>query len=148
MKTFKDIFNLTAKTAVVTGGSRGLGLQIAQALGDYGARLLLVSRKQADLDEAVMSVQARGIDASAVAADLGRDDTLEPLVAQTLARLGHVDILINNAGASWGSPAEDNPLPAWDKIMNLNIRSIFRLSQAIRRQSMIPRFTLRLLAIW
>lgn len=139
MRTTQQLFNLSGKTALVTGGSRGLGLQIAEALGEQGARIVLSSRKQSDLDEAVAHLEERGIEASAIAADLSQEAAIAPLVAETLKRLGHIDILINNAGATWGAPAEDYPLEAWDKVMNLNIRSIFLLSQAVGKQSMIPR---------
>ena len=135
----KNLFDLTGKTALVTGGSRGLGLQIAEALGGMGARLVLSSRKQADLEQAVAHLKARGIEASAIAADLGAAEAVSPLVDETLKRLGHVDILINNAGATWGAPAEDHPLEAWDKVMNLNVRGVFLVSQAIGKRSMIPR---------
>ena len=139
MRTMKELFDLTGKTALVTGGSRGLGLQIAEALGEQGAKVVLSSRKQADLDEAVAHLKKRGISASAIAADLSQEAAVLPLVEETLKRLGHIDILINNAGATWGAPAEDHPVEAWDKVMNLNIRSIFLLSQAVGKLSMIPR---------
>ena len=139
MRTTQQLFDLTGKTALVTGGSRGLGLQIAEALGEQGAQVVLSSRKQSDLDEAVAHLKQRGIEASAIAADLSQDAAVAPLVAETLKRLGHIDILVNNAGATWGAPAEDHPIEAWDKVMDLNIRSIFLLSQAVGKQSMIPR---------
>ncbi|MDB5838657.1 MAG: family oxidoreductase [Herminiimonas sp.] len=139
MRTIKELFDLSGKTALVTGGSRGLGLQIAEALGEQGATLVLSSRKQAELDEAVAYLKSRGIEASAIAADLSQDAAVAPLVAEAIRRLGHIDILVNNAGATWGAPAEDHPVEAWDKVMNLNIRSIFLMSQAVGKQSMIPR---------
>ena len=135
----QNLFDLTHKTALVTGGSRGLGLQIAEVLGDYGAKLVLVSRKQADLDEAVAQLAARGVKASALAADLSRPEAVHDVVEKALAALGQIDILINNAGATWGSPAEDHPLDAWDKVMNLNVRSAFMLAQQVGKRSMIPR---------
>jgi gluconate 5-dehydrogenase len=137
--TTKNLFDLSGKTALITGGSRGLGLQIAEALGDYGAKLLLVSRKQEDLDEAAAQLQKRGVQAEAIAADLSQAEPTVALVEQALARLGQIDILVNNAGATWGSPAEDHPLEAWDKVMNINVRSTFVLSQAVGKRSMIPR---------
>ncbi len=139
MRTTQELFNLAGKTALVTGGSRGLGLQMAEALGEQGARVVLSSRKQSDLDEAVAHLKARGIDAHAIAADLSQEAAVAPLVDATLAHLGHIDILVNNAGASWGAPAEDYPVEAWDKVMNLNIRSIFLVSQRVGKLSMIPR---------
>jgi NAD(P)-dependent dehydrogenase (short-subunit alcohol dehydrogenase family) len=139
MRTTQELFSLVGKTALVTGGSRGLGLQMAEALGEQGARLVLTSRKQSDLDEAVAHLKARGIEASAIAVDLSKDEHAIAMVEEAMKRLGKIDILINNAGASWGSPAEDHPLEAWDKVMNLNIRSIFVVSQAVGKLSMIPR---------
>jgi gluconate 5-dehydrogenase len=139
MRTTKELFDLTGKTALVTGGSRGLGLQIAEALGEQGAKLVLTSRKQADLDEAVAHLKKLGISATAIAADLSQDAAVGPLVDEVINRLGHIDILINNAGATWGAPAEDHPIDAWDKVMNLNVRSIFLISQAVAKRSMIPR---------
>ena len=139
VRSVQQLFDLSGKTALITGGSRGLGLQMAEALGEQGAKVVISSRKQSDLDEAVAHLKNLGIDASAIAADLGQDSAISPLVDEALARLGHIDILINNAGATWGAPAEDHPIDAWDKVMNLNIRSIFLMSQAVGKRSMIPR---------
>jgi len=134
-----NLFDLTGRTALITGGSRGLGLQIAEALGDYGATIVLVSRKQADLDDSVAHLKSRNIEATAIAADLTNAEVAQSVAAAAMKRLGHIDILVNNAGATWGAPAEDYPLEAWDKVMNLNVRSIFVLSQAVGKLSMIPR---------
>jgi NAD(P)-dependent dehydrogenase (short-subunit alcohol dehydrogenase family) len=139
MRTTQELFSLAGKTALITGGSRGLGLQMAEALGEQGAQLVLSSRKQSDLDEAVAHLKERGITATAIAADLSQDAHVLPLVEEAIKRLGHIDILINNAGASWGAPAEDYPVEAWDKVMDLNVRSIFLVSQAVGKLSMIPR---------
>jgi NAD(P)-dependent dehydrogenase (short-subunit alcohol dehydrogenase family) len=139
MRSTQELFSLQNKTAIVTGGSRGLGLQMAEALGEQGARVLISSRKQDELDEAVAHLRSRGIDASAIAADLADETQATGFVQEAIARLGHVDILVNNAGASWGAPAEDHPLEAWDKVMNLNVRSIFVVAQAVAKLSMIPR---------
>jgi len=135
----KNIFDLTNRTALITGGSRGLGLQIAEALGENGAKLVLVSRKQVDLDESVAHLQKRGIESSAIAADLSNADSIRAVAQEAVKRLGRIDILINNAGATWGASAEEHPLEAWDKVMNLNVRSIFLLSQTVGKLSMIPR---------
>ena len=138
-RTVQQLFDLSGKTALITGGSRGLGLQLAHALGEAGAKVLLSSRKAADLEEACAELQAAGIDARWVAADCAREADIHRLADETLQRLGPVDILVNNAGASWGAPAEDHPLEAWDKVMNLNVRGYFVLSQVIAKKSMIPR---------
>jgi len=140
-RNVKTLFDLTGKRALITGGSRGLGLQIAQSLGEAGAQVVVSSRKQADLDEAVAELAAGGIKAHAIAADCGSAEGALMLAGEAIKHLGDVDILVNNAGATWGAPAEEHPLDAWDKVMNLNVRSIFVLTQAIGRGSMIPRKT-------
>ena len=111
-RTIQQLFDLTGQVALVTGGSRGLGLQMAHALGEAGAKIMLSSRKAADLEQAAAELQERR---------------------------GPTDIRFNNAGATWGAPAEDHPLEAWDKVMNLNVRGYFLLSQAVAKSSMIPR---------
>ncbi|MEG0557841.1 MAG: SDR family NAD(P)-dependent oxidoreductase, partial [Comamonas sp.] len=138
-RTVQQLFDLSGKTALVTGGSRGLGLQMAHALGEAGARVLLTSRKAADLQEAAAELKAAGIEADWIAADCADEADIDRLAKEAVQRLGHVDILINNAGASWGAPAEDHPTSAWDKVMNLNVRGYFLLSQRIARLSMIKR---------
>ncbi|MBL8352502.1 MAG: SDR family oxidoreductase [Burkholderiaceae bacterium] len=135
----QQLFDLSGRVALVTGGSRGLGLQIAEALGEAGAKVMLTSRKAADLEEAVAELSQRGIDARWIAADAANPDEARRVCRETLERLGPVDILVNNAGAAWAAPAEDHPLDGWDKVMNLNVRSVFVFSQTIARLSMIPR---------
>jgi len=134
----QKLFDLSGKTALVTGGSRGLGLQIAEALGEAGAKILLTSRKASDLEEAAADLQAKGIDTRWVAADASDPVQIQKVVDEAMQRLGRIDILVNNAGATWGAPAEDHPLEAWDKVMNLNIRSLFLYAQAVAKASMIP----------
>ena len=138
-RTIQQLFDLKGKTALVTGGSRGLGLQMAHALGEAGARIMLSSRKASDLEEAVADLQAAGIDARWIAADCAIEADIHRLADETLERMGDIDILVNNAGAAWGAPAEDHPLEAWDKVMNLNVRGYFILSQRIAKKSMIGR---------
>ena len=140
-RNIKTLFDLTGKRALITGGSRGLGLQIAHSLGEAGATIVISARKQDELDGAVAALKAAGINASAIAADCGTAEGAMALAAAALKQLGEVDILVNNAGASWGAPMEDYPVEAWDKVMNLNIRGIFVLTQAIGKASMIPRKT-------
>ena len=135
----QKLFDLSGQVALVTGGSRGLGLQIAESLGEAGAKVMLTSRKAADLEEAAADLAAKGIDARWVAADASDPALVQHVVQETLQRLGPIDILVNNAGATWGAPAEDYPLEAWDKVMNLNVRSVFLFSQAVGKAAMIPR---------
>ena len=133
MGSIKKAFDLSGKSALITGGSRGLGLQIAEALGEQGAKIVLSSRKAPDLEQAQKHLAGLGIDA-----DNAKDDDIKRLADEAIAKLGRVDILVNNAGATWGAPTEDHPIEAWDKVMNLNIRSLFLLSQQIGKRSMIP----------
>jgi NAD(P)-dependent dehydrogenase (short-subunit alcohol dehydrogenase family) len=138
MRNIKKLFDLTGKTALITGGSRGLGLQIAEVLGEQGAKLVLSSRKAPDLEKARAHLAGMDIQADWIAADNSKDEDVARLADEAIKKLGRVDILVNNAGATWGAPTEDHPIEAWDKVMNLNIRSIFLLSQRIGKQSMIP----------
>ena len=138
-RTIQQLFDLQGKTALVTGGSRGLGLQMAHALGEAGARIMLSSRKADELEKAVADLEAAGIDARWTAADCAVEADIHRLADETLERMGDIDILVNNAGAAWGAPAEDHPLDAWDKVMNLNVRGYFLLSQRVAKKSMIAR---------
>jgi gluconate 5-dehydrogenase len=128
-----DLFDLTGRVAIVTGGSRGLGLQIARALGEYGAALALVARKQAELESAVDELTATRCTAVGFAADLRAADAAPRLTEQVIARFGRIDILVNNAGATWGARAEDYPLEAWNKVVDLNVTALFLLTQAVAR---------------
>lgn len=139
MSATRNMFDLDGRTALITGGSRGLGLQMAEALGDFGARLVISARKSDELEKAQAHLQARGIEVDWVAADGGKEESINALIDAALDKLGHVDILVNNAGASWGAAAEDYPVEAWDKVFNLNMRGLFLLSQQIAKRSMIPR---------
>ncbi|HEU0196908.1 MAG TPA: SDR family NAD(P)-dependent oxidoreductase, partial [Nevskiaceae bacterium] len=137
--SLKQLLDLTGRHALITGGSRGLGLQIAEALGEMGAQLVLTARKADELDTAVAHLAQQGITAYGIAADLSEPAAIEPLVDATLKRLGHCDILVNNAGTTWGAPTVDHPLVAWTKVVNLNLTGLFLLTQAIGKRSMIPR---------
>lgn len=146
-RSIQQLFDLRGKTALITGSSRGLGLQLARALGEAGATLMLSSRKAHDLEQAAAELKADGIDARWIAADCAQDAEIKRLADETLAHFGHLDILVNNAGASWGAPAEDHPVDAWDKVMNLNVRGYFLLSQRVAKQSMIARRSGRIINV-
>ena len=143
----QQLFDLSGRVALVTGGSRGLGLQIAESLGEAGAKVMLSARKAEELEQAAAALQDRGIDARWVAADAGDPAQVQRVCDETMQRLGKIDILVNNAGATWAAPMEDHPLEAWDKVMNLNVRSVFLMSQAVGRASMIPRRAGRIINI-
>ena len=136
-RTIQQLFDLQGRVALVTGGSRGLGLQMAQSLGEAGARVVLTARKVDELKAAVAQLRAAGIDARWIAADCAREADIHRLASETLQLMGGVDILVNNAGAAWGAPAEDHPIEAWDKVMNLNVRGYFILSQYLAKHHMI-----------
>ncbi|HVL57284.1 MAG TPA: SDR family oxidoreductase [Burkholderiaceae bacterium] len=145
--TVRQAMDLTGRKAIITGGSRGLGLQIAEALGEMGAEVMLSARKADELDQAVEHLKGQGVRAHAIAADHGKPDEILRFVDQALATLGHCDILVNNAGATWGAPAEDHPLDAWMKLVNLNLTGVFVLTQALGKRSMIPRRYGRILTV-
>jgi gluconate 5-dehydrogenase len=136
--TLSSLFDLSGQVAVVTGGSRGLGLQIAEALGEFGATIVLTARKQRELDEAVAHLASLGIKAEAFAGDFGTDSGISGFVDWLAGTYDRVDILVNNAGTSWGAPAEDHPIGAWNKVMALNLTGPFILTQAIGKRWMIP----------
>jgi NAD(P)-dependent dehydrogenase (short-subunit alcohol dehydrogenase family) len=146
-RTIQQLFDLKGQTALVTGGSRGLGLQMAHALGEAGAKVIVSSRKAEDLMQAVAELKTAGIDADWIAADCGKEADIRALAEESIKRMGHIDILVNNAGAAWGAPAEEHPVEAWDKVMNLNIRGYFILSQHIAKLCMIPRKSGRIINI-
>lgn len=134
----RQLLDLQGRVAIVTGGSRGLGLQIAEALGEMGAKLALTARKKDELDEAVRHLGASGIEAHAWVCDIGRRETIPGVFDQMLAKLGRIDILVSNAGAVWGAPAEDHPLEAWDKLVALNLVGGFVMAQQAAKKAMIP----------
>lgn len=135
----KELFDLDGRTAVVTGGSRGLGLQIAEALGEQGAQLVLTARKADQLEEAAGGLRDQGIAVTVLPSDLSQPDAPDAFVSQVLDRHDAVDILVNNAGATWGAPAEEHPIEAWNKVIDLNVTATFALTQRIAAASMIPR---------
>jgi gluconate 5-dehydrogenase len=134
----RDLFELGGKVALITGGSRGLGLQIAKGLGEMGAKIAISARKAGELEEARAELKKQGIDAFTVTNDLSKQDQIPALVEAVVKHYGAIDILVNNAGASWGAKAEEHPLEAWNKVMTLNASSVFALSQAVANKCFIP----------
>jgi gluconate 5-dehydrogenase len=134
-----DLFRLDGQVALVTGGSRGLGLQMAEALGEMGCRVAISARKTGELAAAQRQLEALGIEAATVASDLQQPEQVAQLVDRVFDRFGPVDILVNNAGATWSAPAEEYPDEAWQKVMNLNVSAPFWLSREVGRRCMIPR---------
>lgn len=135
----RERFELAGRVALITGGSRGLGLQIAGALGEYGATVVLTARKVHELEEARAHLEAQGVTAHVYAADLADLSSLDSLVERVSAEVGPIDILVNNAGATWGAPTTEHPLDAWHKVMGVNLNATFVLTQAALRRCMVPR---------
>jgi gluconate 5-dehydrogenase len=135
----RELFELKGKVALITGGSRGLGLQVAGGLGEMGARIAISARKTAELAEAKQQLANRGIDALTVVNDLAIPEQVPALVDAVVDHCGGIDILVNNAGTTWGAPAEQYPINAWTKVMTLNVTSVFMLSQAVANRCFIPR---------
>ena len=131
----KKLLDLSGRNALVTGGSRGLGLQIAEALVEMGAKVAITARKKDELDSALSRLGTSG---KAFVSDIGKRESIAPLVDDVTRQCGRIDILVNNAGATWGAPAEDHPLDAWDKLMNVNLTGLFVLSQLVAKRCMIP----------
>jgi NAD(P)-dependent dehydrogenase (short-subunit alcohol dehydrogenase family) len=136
----KALFDLSGRVALVTGGSRGLGLAMAGALGEMGAKVIITARKALELDEALSSLRTRGVEATRVVGDLSQPEEVKALADAAHEAAGQpIDILVNNAGATWGAPAEEHPLQAWTKVIDLNLTGTFLLTQQVAVRSMIPR---------
>jgi len=125
-----DLFDVSGKTALVTGGSRGIGLMIADGLVRAGARVIVSSRKQADIEAAGEQLSALG-DCVAIPGDISTREGAQALAAATRERFPSLDILVNNAGAVWGAPLEDFPAAGWEKVLSTNVEGIFNLTVAL-----------------
>lgn len=133
-KNVRDLFDLTGRTAIVTGGSRGIGKEMAEGLAEAGARIMLCARRAEWLDETVAEFTAAGFDAAGMTCDVSKPDEVQAVIDQTVNRFGSVDILINNAGTSWGAMPEDMPLDQWQKVIDVNLTGCFLFAQAAGRE--------------
>jgi NAD(P)-dependent dehydrogenase (short-subunit alcohol dehydrogenase family) len=134
------LFDLGGKVALVTGGSRGIGFQMAEALGEMGCKLAISARKQHELDAASAALRRTNIEVLTIANDLGAAtaDAVASLVSAVLDHYGKIDILVNNAGTVWGASAIEHSPEAWRKVMGLNVDACFHLAREVARRSMIP----------
>lgn len=133
----KDLFDLTGKTAIITGGGRGLGEQIAEGLAEAGANIVLCSRKKEACDEVASRLSESGAgEAIGLKCDVTSQEDIKKVVEETINKFGRIDILVNNSGATWGSPAVDMPVAAWEKVMNVNVTGTFLMSQEVGKQMM------------
>jgi NAD(P)-dependent dehydrogenase (short-subunit alcohol dehydrogenase family) len=137
MPHLKSLFDLTGQVALVTGGSRGLGEEIAEGLGEAGARLMLLARREQWLLPTIDAMRARGFDCEGTVCDVSDPADVTAAVAKTVGHYGRLDILVNNAGVSWGAPAESMPLDKWRMVLDINLTGAFLFSQAAA-QCMIP----------
>ena len=135
----RQLFDLKDKIAIVTGGSRGIGLQMAEALGEMGARVAITARKQDELDEARKHLAGLDVDCLTIARDLADFASVPAIIDAVLARWRRIDILVNNAGTNWAAPAEDYPDDGWRKVMSLNVDAQFLMCREVGRRAMIPR---------
>jgi len=134
----RDLMSLKGKVALVTGGGRGLGLQLAEALAEMGADLALSARKADELATAQAQLGNSGVEVMTVVNDLAKIETVPAMVDAVMQKYGRIDILVNNAGNTWGAPAEDYPMEAWHKVIDLNLTGTFAVTQEVGRRSMIP----------
>jgi NAD(P)-dependent dehydrogenase (short-subunit alcohol dehydrogenase family) len=125
-----ELFDVSGRTALVTGGSRGIGLMIARGLVQAGARVIVSSRKAGDVESAARELSELG-DCQAIPGDVSTPDGAEALAAETRERFPELDILVNNAGAVWGAPLEDFPAGGWEKVLHTNVEGVFNLTVAL-----------------
>lgn len=127
------------QVALVTGGSRGLGLTAARTLGRAGARVVITARKERELRAAQSGLESNGIEVLAINNDIGELGEAVALVESILTKFGQIDILVNNAGITWGSSAETHTLEAWRRVVDVNLNGTFELTQCVAARAMIPR---------
>jgi len=132
--TINQLFDLTGRVAIVTGGSRGLGLEIAEGLAEAGARLMLCARRAEWLTPAVDALRAGGVVVESALCDVANPDHVQAVIDKTMAAFGQIDILVNNAGVSWGAEPEAMTLDKWHKVIDANLTGAFLFSQAAGRE--------------
>jgi NAD(P)-dependent dehydrogenase (short-subunit alcohol dehydrogenase family) len=134
--TIQDLYNLEGRVAIVTGGSRGLGLEIAEGLAEVGARLMLCARREAWLTPTLTQLRAAGVSVDGMVCDVSAPAQVQAVVDRTIELFGKVDILINNAGVSWGERPETMTLEKWQQVIDTNLTGAFLFSQAAARDMM------------
>jgi NAD(P)-dependent dehydrogenase (short-subunit alcohol dehydrogenase family) len=133
-KNVKDLFDLSGKTAIITGGSRGIGKEIAEGLAEAGAKIVLCSRREEWLAKTVKEFEDRGFRVAGMTCDVSKREEVGNVVRSTVSTFGSVDILINNAGVSWGAMPEDMPLEKWQHVLDVNLTGCFLFAQAAGRE--------------
>jgi gluconate 5-dehydrogenase len=130
MMHVNELFDLTRKVAIVTGGGRGLGQQIAEGFAEAGANVVVCSRNLEACEEVSVRLKNLGVESLALRCDVTKPEDVQHVVRRTVEQFGRIDILVNNSGASWGALVEEMPLEAWYKVMNVNVTGTFLMSQA------------------
>ena len=133
MPPLSELFDLSGRVAIVTGGSRGLGQEIAEGLAEAGASLMLCARRDEWLAPAIAAMRGRGFAVEGLRCDVARPDDVQALVDAAIARFGKIDILVNNAGVTWGAEPETMPLDKWQKVLDINLTGAFLFAQAAGR---------------
>jgi gluconate 5-dehydrogenase len=126
-------FQLSGKTAIVTGGGKGLGLKMAEGLAQAGSNIVLCSRRIDDCGAAVETLTQAGVEVLVVPFDIRIPEQIQAVVDAACERFGRIDILVNNSGASWAAPVEDYPLDGWNKVVETNLTGTFLFTQAVGR---------------
>jgi len=129
----KQLFDLTGRVAIISGGSIGLGRQMAEGLAEMGANLVLCARNQQRCEEAAEALRSLGVQTLAISADVKDKSSIQQVVREALAKFGRIDILINNAGTSWGASVEEMTLEQWDKVLSTNLTGTFLFCQAVSK---------------
>jgi NAD(P)-dependent dehydrogenase (short-subunit alcohol dehydrogenase family) len=137
--TTSTIFDLSGRVAIITGGSVGLGRQMADGLAEMGAHLVLCARKKERCQQAASELQAAGVKVLALACDVKDPASIQAVADSTLEHFGRIDILINNAGTSWGAPVENMTLEQWNKVVETNLTGTFLFSQTVGRAMIAQR---------
>lgn len=133
-RNVKELFDLTGRTAIVTGGSRGIGKEMAESLAEAGANLMLCARRKEWLNDTVDEFKERGFNVAGRICDVSKTEEVATVVQETVATFGSVDILVNNAGTSWGAMPEDMTLEQWQKVLDVNLTGCFLFAQAAGRE--------------
>jgi NAD(P)-dependent dehydrogenase (short-subunit alcohol dehydrogenase family) len=128
-----ELFDLSGKVAIVTGGATGIGRQMADGLAEMGADLVLCARHADRCEQAAEELRALGVRALGLRCDVRDPVEVQAVVDRTRTELGRIDVLVNNAGTTWGAPAEDYPLEGWQKVIDVNLTGVFLCSQAAGR---------------
>jgi gluconate 5-dehydrogenase len=140
MPTIEELFDLTGRVAIVTGGSRGLGEEMAEGLAEAGASLMLCARRQEWLTPTVDRLRGRGFSVEGVVCDVSKPSDVQIVVDRALAAFKQIDILVNNAGVTWGERPEDMPLDKWQKVIDVNLTGAFLFSQAVGRHMLSRKY--------